>query len=262
MIPRTIHYCWLSGDPMPATLTKLMDSWRTHCPDWELRLWDMEAIKEIDNGFMREAIECRKWAFAADYIRVYALERYGGVYLDTDVELLGPLDPYLDNRAFMAREYINIDNSRPITGLSSHLIGAEPHHPFIRACMEYYADRHFIQSANKSIPDSLRLDMRTMPLIQARIAQRWGYDPTPSAPDMQLLGDGLTIYPDSLFSSGQDKPSSSVAHHYMIGGWRDEILGESLQRAPMWHRVMSHLNMRRLLERALKRMGYMVIRIK
>lgn len=262
MIPHTIHYCWLSGEPMPDKLLKMMDSWRVHCPGWKLRLWDMEAVKDVDNRFMREAIECRKWAFATDFIRLYALEKEGGVYLDTDVELLGGLDRFMDNRAFMAREFISIDNSRPVTGLSSHLIGAEAHHPFIRACLEYYADRRFVLTANTQLPDSLRYDMHIMPLIQARIAQRWGYDPAPSAPELQQLADGLTIYPATLFSSGQDKPSTSVAHHYLLGGWREEVLGGSLQRPALWRRMMSRLNMRPLLERTLKRMGYMVIRIK
>ena len=85
MIPKIIHYTWFSGDEMPQIVNECMASWERHLPDYEFRLWDMDAIKDIDAVFLREALSVKKWAYAADYVRLYALYHEGGIYLDTDV---------------------------------------------------------------------------------------------------------------------------------------------------------------------------------
>ena len=94
-IPKIIHYCWLSGTPFPDLENRCIESWKKYLPDYELILWDKERIKEIHSSWIDSAIAQKKWAFAADYVRLYALYNYGGIYLDCDVEVLKSFDELL-----------------------------------------------------------------------------------------------------------------------------------------------------------------------
>ena len=87
MIPKQIHLCWLSGDPYPAKIEKCLASWKKHLPDYEVVLWDTERFDLESVPWVKQAFEAKKYAFAADYIRFYALYNYGGIYLDSDVEV-------------------------------------------------------------------------------------------------------------------------------------------------------------------------------
>ena len=88
MIPKIIHYCWLSGDPFPDLINKCIDSWHNILSDYEFMLWDTRKIDVNSNLWLKQAYENKKYAFAADYIRFFALYHYGGIYLDADVEVL------------------------------------------------------------------------------------------------------------------------------------------------------------------------------
>ena len=101
MIPKIIHYTWLSGDPYPAKIKSCIDSWSRILPDYELKLWDMESIKNIDSVFLKEALAAHKWAYAADFVRLYAIYNEGGIYLDTDVKVFKSFDPLLSCKAFI-----------------------------------------------------------------------------------------------------------------------------------------------------------------
>ena len=90
MIPKIIHYCWLSNDPFPAEIAGWIATWQQHLPDYELMLWNLERFPLGKSVWVKEAFEARKYAFAADYIRLHALYEYGGIYLDSDVEVRKP----------------------------------------------------------------------------------------------------------------------------------------------------------------------------
>lgn len=103
-VPKKIHFCWLSGDPYPVAIAKCVESWKTIMPDYEIILWDRARFDaEIDNRFAREALELRKWAFVADYVRLFALAKYGGIYLDSDVRVYKKFDDLLANGFFFLR---------------------------------------------------------------------------------------------------------------------------------------------------------------
>ena len=99
MIPKIIHYCWLSNDPMPAELKRCIKSWKRKLPDYKIKKWDTHNFDIYSIPFVAEACKMRKWAFACDYIRVYALYTEGGIYLDSDVFVRNSLDFCLANRA-------------------------------------------------------------------------------------------------------------------------------------------------------------------
>ena len=126
MIPKKIHYCWLSNDPFPRKIRKCMDTWRKMLPDYEFKLWNTHNFDINSVPFVKQAYEQRKWAFAADYIRMYALYHEGGVYLDSDVKVLKPLDSLLNHGFMSSLEYhptqIEKDGSRAMIDADGHRI--------------------------------------------------------------------------------------------------------------------------------------------
>lgn len=103
-IPKVIHYCWFGGAPLPKDVKKCMKSWKKYCPDYEIVCWNEENFDINSNRYAKEAYEAKKWAFVSDYVRLYVLYENGGIYLDTDVELIKPLDKLIENGGFMGFE--------------------------------------------------------------------------------------------------------------------------------------------------------------
>ena len=105
-IPKIIHYCWFGGKPLPDEYKKYIDSWKKYCPDWEIREWNESNFDFSSCEYAMEAYDAKKCAFVSDYARFKILYEYGGVYFDTDVEILQPLDEILKNGPFMGIEKI------------------------------------------------------------------------------------------------------------------------------------------------------------
>ncbi|MDO4955802.1 MAG: capsular polysaccharide synthesis protein [Bacteroidales bacterium] len=230
MIPKRIHYCWFSGDPYPDDVQKCMASWRQHMPEYECVLWDMNKLyQEFPDGFpvwLQESLQVKKWAFAADYIRLYAVNKYGGIYLDSDCFVYKTFDDLLNKRMFIGREnrpYVTFFYEVEVY-LTSHCFGAEAGHPFMQKGLEYYQDRHFITCSGKNLPKNLCYDMLMMPYIQGHLASQFGYDKNLTADKLQNLQDGLVVYPTQYFGLlGKTKPKKEThAAHWGLGyGWRE-----------------------------------------
>lgn len=94
MIPKVIHFCWLSNEPYPDLIKKCIESWKEKLPDYAIKKWDTTNFDVTSVPFVKEAYECKKWAFAADYIRLHALYTEGGIYLDSDVRVLKSFDVF------------------------------------------------------------------------------------------------------------------------------------------------------------------------
>ena len=104
MIPKVIHYCWFGGNTKPASVLKCIESWKKYCPDYEIREWNEENFPVGDNLYCKQAYEAKKWAFATDYARLVIVYNNGGIYLDTDVEVIKPLDDLLNHKFFIGRQ--------------------------------------------------------------------------------------------------------------------------------------------------------------
>lgn len=102
-IPKIIHYVWVGGQEKPEAVLKCIDSWKKNCPDYTIMEWN-ENNFNIDNIQVRKALSEKNWAFASDIIRVWALYQYGGIYFDTDLELIKPIDNLLTYKAFFCYE--------------------------------------------------------------------------------------------------------------------------------------------------------------
>lgn len=155
MIPKIIHYCWLSGEEYPDKIRRCMDSWKQILPDYEFRLWDKRRFDIESSVWVKEAVAHRKYAFAADYIRLYALYHFGGIYLDSDVEVLKNFDDLLELPYFVGKE-----NSKH--SIEAAVMGAEKGCGWIIRCLSYYEERHF---AN---PDR-SLSMNVLPEVMTNI---------------------------------------------------------------------------------------------
>jgi hypothetical protein len=131
MIPKKIHYCWFGGGEKPALAEKCIQSWRRFCPDWEIIEWSEENFDLDQNAYVRYCYDNKKWAFLSDYVRLAVVCTHGGVYFDTDVELLRPLDDLLAYGAFYSFETADMVN----TGQG---FGAEMEHPTVAAMVAEY----------------------------------------------------------------------------------------------------------------------------
>ena len=135
-IPKVIHYVWISGEPKPESVLKCIESWKKYCPDYEIKEWNKNNFDVNSNKFVKEALECKKYAFVADYVRLYALYNEGGIYMDSDVEVIKSLDEFLGHSVFSGFE-----NS---IWLQAAIMGAEKGNEWIKLLLDYYKDRHFI----------------------------------------------------------------------------------------------------------------------
>lgn len=135
MIPKRIHLCWLSGDPYPPKIRRCLESWKRHLPDYEIVLWDRKRFDLDTVPWVAQAFAAKKYAFAADYIRMYALYNYGGIYLDSDVEVLRSFDPLLDLPYFAGVESAGT--------IEAAVLGAEKGCDWIKWCLDYYEGRQF-----------------------------------------------------------------------------------------------------------------------
>lgn len=190
MIPKIIHLCWLSGDAYPAKIKKCIQSWKTILPDYQIMLWDPNRFDLNQSQWVKQAFEKKKYAFAADYIRFYALYHIGGVYLDSDVEVLKSFNDLLDLPYFIGAEKAGTPEAA--------IMGAEKGCDWIKKCMDYYNDRRFIKTDGT-------LDIRKLPEIMVEQIQQLkpiyqlslneSQDIRKMNPQQQVL-----ILPDAYFS--------------------------------------------------------------
>lgn len=131
MIPKKIHYCWFGRGEKTKDVLKCIDSWRKYCPDYEIIEWNEDNFDVNAHPYTKQAYEAKKWAFVSDYARLYVVYNEGGIYLDTDVEVVKGLDPLLDNDAYMGFE----DDTYVNTGSG---FGAVKGHAFLLENMRAY----------------------------------------------------------------------------------------------------------------------------
>lgn len=223
-IPKIIHYCWLGGGEMPQKIKDCIESWKTVMPDYELMLWSNDTFDIRSVPWVEQACSCGKWAFAADYIRLYALYHYGGIYLDSDVRVLKSFDPFLKHRGFSGIEWAErkflMREHLYDTGVNIEyaIIGSEKGHSFIKASLDYYTDRDFIVDGS--------LDQRPIPMVMTPIAEQFGFD-SHNYWRHQVLDGDFHIYPYDFFV-GQKTPMfdmyvshNTVAVHLHANSWVD-----------------------------------------
>lgn len=220
MIPKIIHYTWFSGEDFPTQIKMCIESWHKYMPEYNFICWDSEKIKEIESVWLSETLKEKKWAFAADFVRLYAIYNYGGIYLDTDCLLYNSLDRFLNEDCFIGKENsIHVEGRNTEMYMTSHCFGAVDHNEFIGKCLSYYNNRHFKLSEDDSLPMALKYSTLLLPFIQSEIGKLYGYNPHPSKNVIQKL-DYLTVFP-SMFFDVTSIDDNSYCKHLALGGWRE-----------------------------------------
>ena len=204
VIPKRIHYCWFGGGKIPPHLEKCMMSWERYCPDYEIVLWNEDNYDFKKSEYMYEAYKHKKWAYVSDYARIDIINKYGGVYLDTDVELVKPLDELLHFNGFMGYETNSIIN----TGLG---FGCKGECELLYAILEEYNKMHFVKKNGE-------LDLTPCTYVQSRVLKKFGFQ---EGNKIQALATGVIMLP-TVFLGGMNwgtkkielKESTYAIHHY------------------------------------------------
>lgn len=180
MIPKKIHYCWFGGNKPDELVLKCIESWKKYCPDYEIIKWSEDNYDVFKHPYMKEAYEAQKWAFVADYARFDILYENGGIYFDTDVEVIRNLDDLLVHTAFAGME----DGCEVATGLG---IGAEQGTGIIRELRDVYSELHF--KTDHGYDTTPCVEYTTGYLRQRGLKKE----------DTIQTIEGLTIYPKEYF---------------------------------------------------------------
>ena len=228
MIPKIIHYVWVGEKEKPEIVLKCIDSWKKYCPDYEYIEWNNDAVNKIDNLYMKQAFDNKKWAFVSDYLRLYALYQYGGLYFDTDVEVIRPLDDIIERGPFMGCEKDGLTSlrgdhtsCRVAPGLG---LGVNPGLGLYKEIIDLYSSLHFDISYRNGLPPKTVVDYTTM------VLSRHGLKPTN---DIQFCA-GIWIYPKEYFAPKdvdthllEITDNTRTIHHYDASWaeWYDKASG-------------------------------------
>ena len=145
MIPKVIHYCWFGRKPLPKSALKCINSWRKFFPDYEIKEWNEDNFDVNIIPYTAEAYKAKKYAFVSDYARFWILYRYGGLYFDTDVEVIKSMDDIIERGAFMGIEVEPQNNTMPIVAPGLGL-GATSGLLIYKLVLDYYKPLHFVNS--------------------------------------------------------------------------------------------------------------------
>ena len=221
MIPKIIHYVWIGGAPLPEMAERCIASWKEHMPSWQIIRWD-ESNFDIAAAplYVRQAYEARKFAFVSDYVRLWALEQYGGVYLDTDVMVLRSYEPLLGETAFIGFE----ESKAHLPGTC--VMGCEPHCQWVKDMLMLYDGIAFHK------PDG-SLDMTTnverMGVVMMNELRDEGVEKLGKYwKQIQYIPKwGLRIYTHDYFSPITStrvmrKSKNTYSIHYFAGSWIEE----------------------------------------
>lgn len=229
-IPRIIHYVWVGPKPMPAKDAAFVEGWKRLMPDWEFRFWNNETVDIGSSRWLKGAYAMKGWNKISDYMRLWALREHGGIYLDTDIELLKPLDQLLHHRCFLGlqadergRDWRNYDE-----WVNGAVIGAEPGHWFPRECFDTLMRVQGWQSTGSW----------TGPGLVTEVLARHGL----KGPSQELAEyDGVTVFPTRYFypyAHGAEltpacvRPDTVAIHH-----WAATWTGEA-KRWPLSKKIM------------------------
>lgn len=209
MIPKVIHYCWFGKNPLPQLAVKCIESWKKYLPEYEIKEWNEDNFDVNMIPYTREAYEAKKYAFVSDYARFWILYNYGGLYFDTDVEVIKPLDDIIASGPFMGCEKDASDTS--VASVAPGLgLGVNPGHGLYKELLDLYATLHFIKSDGS-------YNMKTIVPYTTEILSTYGLK---CINGIQECG-GIWIYPKEYFCPKDYKShkikvtdNTRTIHHY------------------------------------------------
>ncbi|MBD5232777.1 MAG: glycosyl transferase [Bacteroidales bacterium] len=218
MIPKKIHYCWFGRNPLPESAQKCIASWRKYLPDYEIIEWNEDNFDVNSIPYTTQAYEAKKYAFVSDYARFKILYEHGGLYFDTDVEVIKPMDDIIAAGSFMGFE-INPGGKRPFGAIAAGLgMGADRELPLYKKILDYYKTLNFIQPDGSYNYTDAVVNITTREFIKAGLEDK---------PGIQRI-ENITIYPDDYFNPFDDitgklrKTHNTHTIHWFSKTWLNE----------------------------------------
>ena len=239
MIPRTIHYCWFGRGAMPELAQKCIASWHKYMPDWDYKLWNEDNFDVSQVVYIKEAYEARKYAFVSDFVRLFVLEREGGIYLDTDVEVFRSFEELLEFRAFAGFE------GSKYLPLGTCVLASEAHGIWVSEQLDYYRDRHFLKE------DGTMDNTTNVQFITAKMREQ-GFVQNGMEQDFK----DLHVFPVDYFCPMQTtgeffRTNNTYCNHLGMGSWMDRKDGLKARIG----RLVGRKNMIRLIKLKRKLLG-------
>lgn len=220
-IPQIIHYCWIGSAEKPASVLYCIDSWKKFCPDYEIREWNETNYDFGKNPYMKQAYEAKKWGFVPDYARLDIIYQYGGIYLDTDVELIRSLDDLLNSDSFFGFEDTGEGDFFVACGLG---FGAKPHNELIKKLRDYYDTITFINKDGS-------LNLLPAPRHNATVFKNYGVKMN----NIFQNHEGNIFYPSEYFCPKVFKTGKTVitkrthSIHHFSASWMDEKVRKEIE---------------------------------
>ena len=232
MIPKRIHYCWFGHEQMPELALKCIESWHKYMPDYEFKLWNEVNFDMHYNQYVKEAYEAGKYAFVTDYVRLYALYTEGGIYMDTDVEVLKPYDDLLNLTGFTG--YEGSKHLPPVTGT----MASEPGNLWVKEQLDEYSNLHFIRADGS-------MDIKNNTTRISEVMRKGGFIQNG---EKQVYKD-MHIFPVEYFCPRQTTgevfiTENTYCDHHFMGSWTNEKKGWKMRLAS----IIGSKNMTRLIK--------------
>lgn len=200
MIPKIIHYCWFGKKEKPEIVKNCIETWKNYMPNYELKEWNENNYDINKFEYSKEAYNNKVLGFVADPIRIDVLNEYGGIYLDTDVEVYKAFDDLLDNKFFIGFEQPHY--------FGNATIGAEKGNELLKEILDTYKDKKFITHINW-------WEYETGPMIITDVLSKYV-----NRDSMEYQkNDKLTVYPKKYFVNHENLDSEVYCKHYMLGSW-------------------------------------------
>mgnify|MGYP005857833699 FL=1 len=219
-IPKVIHYCWFGCGQMPKLALKCIESWKKYCPDYQIKEWNEDNFDLDLYPYVREAYDARKFAFVTDVVRLYALYHEGGIYMDTDVEVIKPLDSLL--------QYQAVSGFESLTQIPTGLMASEKGHPLFAELLHEYDGLHFVKSDGT-------FDLTTNVIRITNTCLKYGFVPN----NQFQTVSGFTFLPKDFLCPIEHEghklvltPNTLCIHHF-AGSW--------IQGKALWKKRISRL---------------------
>lgn len=208
MLPKIIHYVWVGGKPKTDLVLKCIESWKKHCPDYQIIEWNDDSLQSIDNLYVSQAYENKKWAFVSDYLRLYALYHFGGFYFDTDLELTQNIEK------FRSHEFVTgFENWKGKYSPITAFMGAAKGNSIIKDLLFEYNDLQFVENGHLNLTTNTA---RITSYFECRFALLKPFN----AAKIVDLDDGCRIYPSYYFCTPEIGKVNYAIHHFN-GSWLD-----------------------------------------
>lgn len=227
MIPKVIHYCWFGGKELPELAKKCIASWEKHCPDYQIVRWDEDNFDLNCCKYVREAYDSKKYAFVTDYVRLFAMYTQGGIYMDTDVEVVRNLDEFLTHKAFSGFE-----SERHIpTGI----MASEKGFPLFAQLLSNYENRSFLGADGQP-------DLTTNVITITGMLRQRGFVPNG---EYQVV-EGFALYPQDVFCPYDNntgvlqKTENTAAIHWFNQSWVSPMARLRSKLTQPFHRLFGN----------------------